>query len=345
MSSRLIGYGAYNLCFDSLMGKKLNPAANDPDFFQFIRNGHWPINLVKVIIFRKSTLEGLPANRAIPLFKPNKQINEAFLTHLDAFVGRAAELNFTVQLCVFSFHSVALGTDPDSWEFPENVPADLDPRLIGNNNCNRLRNFFSVDRAPATLAAQRTLATRIAMAVRFRTNIIWEMANELRIQGCSAADNKAGNCNIIPWYNQIWDDIDGHLIPQHSPHTISTGIDNERVLFTNQRPYDGCSHKSYRMLHYDFHAGQWDAMGNYKLAIDAAKQRIATYDSPLGGLALNDDGVKDSERTNARVWAWARAAFERGCGYLSKQQYEPGERFDVGALNSLNAANNEVPLS
>jgi len=49
---RLIGYGAYNLCFDTFLAR-----SGGMNFFQYIRSRPEldAINLVKVICFRKST--------------------------------------------------------------------------------------------------------------------------------------------------------------------------------------------------------------------------------------------------------------------------------------------------
>jgi len=341
MSLRIIGYGAYNLCFDKLWGK--GPNDSGPDFFQFIRNGKWPINAVKVICFRKSMIEGLPPRRAIPLFNSQKKLNPDFLTNLDQMVGRAADLGFWVQICIFSFQSVALSSDPSKWEFPENVPAELDPTKLGTNNCDRLRKFFGT-KDETTFKATKMLAAQIAWAVRWRTNIIWEMGNEVRIQGCDANTAKDATCDIVAWYDAMWDRVFGLIEPDQAPHTMSTGVENEQVLWTTQRPFNGCANETYGADPYDFHADQWNYAGDYAAGMDAAVQRMQNYGSPRE-LTINDDGAKPDSLRTARLQAWAGAAFQRKLWYLSKQQYPPGQLFDLDALNALKKANDAHPLT
>ncbi len=67
LPQRLAGYGAYNLAFDNMLGRR---QPNGPDYIKIIRNqfGLRNINLVRVICFRYSRTEGLPAARATPLY-------------------------------------------------------------------------------------------------------------------------------------------------------------------------------------------------------------------------------------------------------------------------------------
>ncbi|HEX3559409.1 MAG TPA: hypothetical protein VHU19_09400 [Pyrinomonadaceae bacterium] len=336
---RFIGYGAFNLCFDRRLGRA--PSTGGKNFFEFLRKDPrgWPVNLVKVICFRKSTADKLDPTRADPLFASGGSVNPAFLTNLQTLVTTAEGCGFFVQICVFSFQSV---TSDD--ETPENVPRALDPGQLGGDNCARLKNFFNPDNSP-TLQKQVEVAAQIAYAVRFQTNIIWEIANEARVQGCKPpTDNVAGNCKLVPWYNHIWDAIDGQLIPEVSLHTISTGVPNEGVMFTKQRPYQGCALEApYRTSYYDFHADQWNAAGDYGGGMDAALNRLKGYDYPAATFTVNDDGARDL-RTNDAVRRWASAAFQRGLHYMSKQPYPPAETFNYDVLNILRDVNNANPV-
>ena len=115
-----IGYGAYNLCFDRDLG-----LLNGKNFFQYIRDGGWPVNHVKVICYRKASLELLPEvpdPRTIPVYKSDGTINQAFLANLAKLVSSARQFGFTVQVCIFSYHSVARA------EAPEFLPAVLKQR-------------------------------------------------------------------------------------------------------------------------------------------------------------------------------------------------------------------------
>ena len=367
---RFVGYGAYNLCFDSQLGKT---SSTGKDFFQYIHE-RWPaINLVRVICFRKATVEGLPPvtydsagvpnGRTQPLFKRDKTLNPKFLDNLLALVQRAKEFDFWVQVCLFHVHAVKAFSD-GSFEEPENVPKILDPKDagMGSNNCQRLTNFFNIgDTAVAKerFKLQTGIVYAIASKLRWETNVLFEIANEVRIQGCSAADNSARNCKIVPWLNSLSESILSAIFWDHEPDCTSTGIENEAVTFSRQRPVQGCSEPRFIPSYYDFHAGQWkasDDVNTYTAGIEAAKQRVLAYrgapaDSPRASLIINDDGLNWDENTveekkanAARIKKWATVAFQKGLSYASKQQYPPAEPFDTYALNALQAAHNAAPV-
>jgi len=375
---RFIGYGAYNLCFDKDLGKA---SASSKDFFQYVHDRAPAVNLVKVICFRRATLEGLPRitydsagapnGRTQPLFKLNKKINPGFLDNLLALVKRAKELNFWVQVCIFHEHAVKVASSPacadkpedklECIEDPENVPDILNPRLKGNGetNCQRLTNFFNIVDAERH-KQQLSIVSQIAGKLRWETNVLFEIANEVRIQGCAAADNKTRNCKIVPWLNSMSDAILSAIFWDFEPDGVSTVLDNEAMTFARQRPIDGCSEERFQPAFFDFHSGQWkasDEVNVYTAGIEAAKQRVLAYrnsppTTPRAHLIINDDGQNwDDEDTppemiaNAnRIKKWAGVAFSKGLSYASKQQYPPGRQWDNYALDALQYAHDHNPI-
>jgi hypothetical protein len=362
---RMVGYGAYNLCFDKQLGRV---GTTGPDFFQFIRaTPRWnPINLVKVICFREATIEGLPAvrydangvpiGRTQPLYRRDGQINPGFTANLLKLVRRANEFGFWVQVCLF--HEQAVKADSGGTiEKPENVPAILDALKIGATNCERLTNFFTInDRA--RLNAQLAVVNAVCGTLRMETNVFFEIANEVRIQGCSATDNALGNCKIVAWLNTLSEAILSAIFWDHEPDCVSTGTGNERVTFDRVNRQE-CMEPAFRPTFFDFHTGQWKAStdpATYTAGLEGARRRVAGY---LGAapvprrlpLIINDDGFRFGEETptemtqNAKlIKAWAKVAFEKGLHYASKQQYPPGRDWDRPALNALGDVATQVPI-
>ena len=109
--TRLLGYGAYNLAHDKYMGK--SPATQNKIFFQYLRDGGWPVNLVKLICFRFSGQDELSADRRLALYTPQHAINTSFLDNLSNTVDQARQFGFWVQVCLFSFQSIVGGEQPD----------------------------------------------------------------------------------------------------------------------------------------------------------------------------------------------------------------------------------------
>jgi len=330
--SRLIGYGAYNLCFDRWLGK---PPSGGPIFFSAIRNGGWPVNLVKVICFRNSGIEGLPETRRVTLYDNNKAINTAFIDNLNNLVDQARQFGFWVQVCIFHFHAI---TAPA--ETPENVPNILNPANLGTNNYQKLTSFFNIG-DQARLNEQIRLVRAIGDRLRGYNNVLWELANEVRIQGGTAAQNATGNCQLVAWLKRMRTELITSL--QGRPYVIgtSTGL-NEAVTFKPQRPVEGCNESALPAEYFDFHTGQWDATGDYAAGIANAKTRAASY-NPNAFLIINDDGVSNSVRTPDWVKARAKEAFKRRLHYSSKQEYPPGAPLDTITLDKLREANNEQP--
>lgn len=343
MSTPLIGYGAYNLCFDRLLGRE---TPTGPDFFQYIRGGGWPVNHVKVIVFCKSTQEGLVGDRAIPLYTAGR-INSAFLANLRTLVARARQTGFTVQICLFSYHSVARS------ETPENLPAVLNPAQW--TGCARLTNFFTL-KNPAVVAEQVKLVQAVVGDLRGSGNlgphVIFELANELRADICGAT-NRAVNCDMVPWLNRMAKAVRDAAGTVATRITTSTGVHvdsaspqfagdhNERIVFDKRRPADGCSQAPLAADLFDLHAGQWEALGDHAGALRLrVRARLQSYGYPAPAVIINDDGVDDAtQRTTANVERWAAAALRQGFGYASKQQYPPHPiGFDEDALNALRRA-------
>ncbi|HEX8709788.1 MAG TPA: hypothetical protein VF723_16220 [Pyrinomonadaceae bacterium] len=337
--ARLIGYGAYNLCFDAWLGK---PAGGGPIFFKYLRDNGWPVNLVKVICFRNSNADPLPINRRVPLYNDQRAINTAFIDNLNNLVDQARQFGFWVQVCIFHFQAINSAT-----EAPENRPSVLNEDL-GTNPCERLKKFFSPNDA-AINAEQIKLVQRIGDRLRIYDNVLWEIGNELRIQGCPDPGNAVGMCQMVTWMNKMRTALITSL--QGRPYTISTStgllFDNEKMTF-HPRPIPECAQPALPAEYFDFHKGQCFGGGNYIAGITAAKTRALTGTQPYnprGFLIINDDGAGFSDETPdemvahaALIKAWACKAFASGLHYSSKQQYPP-VGWDIPALQALKEAN------
>jgi hypothetical protein len=315
---RLIGYGAYNLCFDSQLGK----TSSDPrNFFDVLSGGGWPVNLVKVICFRKSVIEGLPLDRAVSLYRPDRTINPAFLDNLVKLVDYAATKKFFVQVCIFHYHAVK---DPN--ESPENIPGELQPNFSAPL-CSRLQTFFTAS-SNAVTHKQKELVGQLGQRLAGRWNVIWELANEVRMDGAGCTDED--NRNLVAWLSHMRDALTQSAGSDINVGT-STGIANEQVTGRNLP-----------VTFFDFHSGQWSATGDYRFGIRTAKERAASY-NPGAFLIINDDGVHDEQRTEANITNWAGTAFQRGLHYASKATYPPGQAFSTHTLNALKHANDLNP--
>jgi len=173
----LIGYGAYNLCFDSMLGRF---DADGPTFFAQLRRGKWPVNLCKVIVFRNPEREGLTADRALPPYVDGA-VSQAFLDNLQALVDDAAQQDppFFVQVCIFHHHAVKY---EDEAPAAVSLPPDLVPDYRSARLGNRLLDWFNP--GPSTrLELQKELVRMVGNALLGRDNVIWELVNEVRIEG------------------------------------------------------------------------------------------------------------------------------------------------------------------
>ncbi|HMF58278.1 MAG TPA: hypothetical protein VK619_18185 [Pyrinomonadaceae bacterium] len=371
LPSRLVGYGAYNLCFDKWLGRRQSNSS-DTDFFTTIRNYHYNrINLVKVICFRHHLAENLDPARAVPLYihrsapppYPQIVINPAFLDNLDDLVVSAAQHNFWVQVCIFHYHAIATPDGaPNVAGAKRELPDPLPPELDQDRNlspCARLKNFFNPRPAnPEQLARQKELVHTIVDRLQYASNVIYEIGNELRTdgQGCMPNDN----CALAEWLN-----IMGNQIIQ------VTGYPNMPFIGTSTGTQDGAPNstpqssneeevfqtcaKHFSPGFFDFHFGQWYST-NMGASLDSAISRSSMYKGRLTPLIINDDGAKTPKpnpsqadklimRLPENVEAWARAAFGKHLHYASKETYPNGSGLDFNTdiLNRLNNAAATVP--
>lgn len=365
--ARIIAYGAYNLCFDPTLGKL---DGGGPDFFKYMKDHRYPVNRVKVILYRNSRQEELPAGQSIPLFAARK-LNPRFLLNLQKLVKRGQESRISIQLCFFSYHSVVGG------EEPENPPAILDTEAWTGTACSKLRRFFSLD-DPAVVAEQTRLVRDIVTHLRQTvglTGVVFEIANELRSDVCrkddgspAAEQNRQGNCQMVRWLNAMQAAIREAAAPAAARVTTSTGTHdeninrgrigeaNEAIVFDKLRRTGSCMDpKSFVPNFFDLHAGQWEPIGidwvTHRRAYLAAlptsvaevRRRLESYGFPNPVVVLNDDGLGERKR-NTLLEHFVRAAFKAGFGYATKQQYPPVP-YDVAALDTLKRVHREVRVT
>ncbi|MBV8516149.1 MAG: cellulase family glycosylhydrolase [Acidobacteria bacterium] len=322
---RFIAYGAYNLANDRNLGAV--GGGDTRNYFQYIADGGWPINLVRVWVFRRSTADTLPPDRAIHLYQPDHTINPTYLDNLELLVKLAAAKGFWVQVCLFNYHVC---------KFPEEVPEDCPPELLpaygtGTTLCGRLQTFFQPSQN-ATTHKQKELIAAVGNRLKTKTNVLWEIGNELRMDGggCGDVDNQ----NLVAWI-QIMKDALVNVVGASPLITTSTGVTNESMTLRNI-PFS----------FFDFHAGQWGIDSSPQSRdlqenILDAKRRAATY-NPNAFLIINDDGVGDADRTPGAVGAWASKAFSLGLHYSTKSTYPP-QPWSTHTLDQLRIANQNFP--
>jgi hypothetical protein len=372
LPQRFIGYGAYNLCFDRHLGvKNLTPLPTDKDFFAYLQTNYPMINLVKVICFRKSTQEGLPTSRAIPLFIKFREpvdpgpphtilvheVNEEFLQNLLKLVNRAAATNIWVQVCIFSYQSVAQS------ETPEDPLPSVNPARLGTTPEERLFKFFSPDPSPC-LETQKEIVRLIGNRLKGKNNVLWELVNEVRMDlSADQNKNKLGNCNLAKWLNIMAAELKspaaygpGALITtstgvnlQSQEPVPNSGAKNEEIIFSPNRVNVGCGQPAqfpaFTPSFFDFHSGQWEGRRDYSSGMTAAKSRISVYNPTATLLIINDDGAPEI-RTPANLKPRAISAFSKRLSYATKQSYPNGGTnpqgvafdFNTEVLNALKAA-------
>ena len=339
LPSRLLAYGAYNLAHDKYMGKP--PNGLGPIFFKYLRDGGWPVNLVKVICFRNSGQDLLAPARRLALYDPQHNINPSFINNLSNTVDQARQFGFWVQVCLFSFQSVVGG------EQPENAPTVFNLGLPGTvpvdaaDSRARLRAFFNAADT-ARFAEQTRLVRQIADRLRVYPNVLWELANELRISNQDNPPN-ADNCQLVTWLNKTRDVLVHALQGTPARITTSTGteLQSERFFF-RRISTDNCPSPALRAEYFDFHSGQWNTGLDSAAAILRAKQRAITGANgynPNAFLIINDDGLR-GEAPAESIRAWAAAAFRNGLHYSAKQTYPPGRDWNIPVLNALKQAFN-----
>jgi hypothetical protein len=339
---RFLGYGAYNLAHDKYLGKPADGVG--PIFFKYLRDGGWPVNLVKVICFRFSGQDELAPARRLALYDPQHNINTSFLDNLSNTVDQARQFGFWVQVCLFSFQSIVGGEQPENAPTvfgigpPGSVPTDA------ADSRERIRTFFNANDA-ARFAEQTRLVRLIADRLRVYPNVLWELANELRI---SNQDNPPAddNCRLVTWLNRTRTELVRALQGTPALITTSTGtqLQSERFFFRRVAA-DNCPSPALPVEFFDFHGGQWGAGGDFTAGIVGAKQRAITGTpgapgyNPSAFLIINDDGSRGAADA-ATIQQWATTAFRNGLHYAAKQTYPPAKPWNLAVLNALKQAFN-----
>lgn len=337
LPSRLLAYGAYNLSHDKYLGKA--PNGQGPIFFKYLRDGGWPVNLVRVFCFRFSGQDGLAPARRLALYDPQHRINPSYLDNLSNTVDQARQFGFWVQVCLFSFQSIVGGEQPENAPPvfnigpPGSLPADAaDSRA-------RLRAFFNADDT-ARFQEQIRLVQMIADRLRAYPNVLWELANELRISNLDNPPTE-DNCRLVTWLDRVRPELVRALqgVPARITTSSGTEFQSERFFF-RRVPADNCASPALPAEFFDFHSGQWNAGGAFAAGILKAKQRAITgvpaY-NPSAFLIINDDGSRGAAAPET-IRSWAAAAFRNGLHYSAKQTYPPAEPWNIPVLNALKQA-------
>jgi hypothetical protein len=333
----IVGFNAFGLCFDELLG--VRPDSEDADykmnFFEYLKTKGYPFNWVKVVCFYKETAEvsDTPTvKRVVKLYKPNGSINDKFLQNLVDLVKEADLWGFKVQVCLFSYQAV---NEPASYA-PNPMPVDYNKVYNLGDPEDRLKTFFS-PAASKVLTKQKELVKEIASRLKDKPNVFWELCNEAHmIKENSEADRK----NLIKWMNEIRTALLSALGNQASQAKLCTSTG------TKTQNEDEVA-KALPVNFYDFHLLQWNKSdgGKYLQLINAAKRRAGTYPPPGAPLIINDDGGVDlptskpenkwRERNAANIQKWAAAAFGRGLGYMTKLPYPAEKNWRPGLLNAI----------
>lgn len=328
LPARFLAYGAYSLSHDKLLGK---PASGTgPIFFKYLHDKQYPVNLVRVICFRYSGQDSIPANRQLSVYTPQRQINTTYLDNLSNLVDQARQFGFWVQVCLFSFQSIVGG------EQPENPPTvfglanhGVKPPDAGTSRA-WLRAFFNAADANR-FNEQAKLVKAIADRLRVYPNVLWELANELRISNQNNPPVE-DNCGLVTWLNQMRPVLVHALQGTKAYITTSSGLElqSERFFF-KRLAADACPSPALPVEFFDFHHGQWTTVPG----ITAAKQRALGY-NPSAFLIIDDDGTMGLADPTA-IRSWAAAAFRNGLHYSAKQTYPPLD-WNTDVLDKLKQA-------
>ena len=266
------GYGGYCLSFE----KDLQHSNLFGRFFNEIAS--YGVNFHRTILFVNENLENNnPANAGNLqrlLLDGNGQTTSAdphYLTQLDAMVSAAAASGVVVQVCLFMHHSVA-GTGGAT------TPK---PVVLTGTPAERYKAFYST--ASAFLPMQGNLIDGVVNKLKFHWNVVYEIGNELRVDGSTPGYGEAQLKTWIDWAAaRVRASDPGHLI------TVSTGIANEQDVDTLPH-IQFCS----------FHQGQWKT--NIDAACDRAKNDGGKH------LVIDDDG---GTRPIGSVQAWSLATWQ-----------------------------------
>jgi hypothetical protein len=327
--ARLLGYGAYNLANDRYMGK---PASGTgPIFFKYLHDNGYPVNLVKVIVFRNSAQEGLAAARRLSLYTPQRAINTAYIDQLVNTVDQARQFGFWVQVCLFSYHSIAAGEQPEHAPTVFGLP---EPPAAPADAPGAIRLFFNA-KDSARFSEQARLVGAIVDRLRLFPNVLWELANELRIKN-QPADN-VDNCQLVAWLIKMR----GEIVRAAQGATVYIGTSSgtvaqdERYFFKRQDTDECVSSPALPVEFFDFHKGQWFS-DRVAISIQGAKVRAGGYNASAP-LIINDDGFNGAA-TATQIRAFAAAAFRNGLHYATKQTYPPAEQWNIDVLDRLKEA-------
>jgi len=339
-NKRIIGYGAWNLHFDKDLGAE--PASDGLTFLSYLRAwGYYKVNHIKVVLFRKSTAEGLPEGRARTLYKPDGTINQVLIDNLKRLVNEAAANGFWVQICIWHHHAIAT---EDRSEYPENAPAILAPNWGQPNDGLRLRMYYSPVGREAVFAEHRKLFRKIGAEFGSYSNVIFELGNELRVWQSSAGDEgkMVDERNLRSWLQSMLAELRG-AAPNPIRVCCSTGIDNENLMF---RP------GALAVDFFDFHAGQWNMSdkfdNDYPIGIRQSRERVQGYKAGAK-LLIDADGLFGGESFQTSgtfaqyMERWATEAFRRGESFITKGYYPPAIAISRPMLDSLERASNAVP--
>jgi hypothetical protein len=340
-AKRIIGYGAWNLHFDKTLGA--DAGSDNLTFLSYLRAwGYYKINHIKVVLFRKSTVEGLPANRALTLYQHDGSINQALIDNLKRLVAEAAAKGFWVQICVWHHHAIAA---EDRSEYPENAPGVLAPDWSVANDGDRLAKYYAPSASrQAAFAEHKKLFRRIGAEFGGYANVIFELGNELRVwQNLSNADQQGDERNLRGWLATMLDAL-RTAAPGSIRVCTSTGISNEYMMF---KPPAGLTTEFY-----DFHAGQWNMANkfdnDYPIGMRQSRERVEIY-RPGGKLLIDTDGLFGGESfATSGTFAsymerWATEAFRRGESFITKGYYPPAVAISRPMLDALERASSAVP--
>jgi hypothetical protein len=335
-SKRIVGYGAWNLHFDRLLGA--TAATNNLTFLSYLRSlGYHQINHIKVVLFRNSTIEGLPADRALTLYRRDGTINQALIDNLKRLVNEAAAKGFWVQLCIWHHHAIAR---EDRSEYPENAPGVLAPDWSIARDGDRLAKYYAPSASrQAAFEEHRKLFRKIGAEFGAYSNVLFELGNELRVwQSHGTAEQWGDERNLRGWLAMMADALRS-AAPNPIRVGVSTGIENEHPMFN---PPVGLN-----VDFYDFHAGQWNMSNkydnDYPIGMRQSRERVQNY-KPGAKLLIDTDGLFGGESLSTSATfaqymeKWAAEAFRRGESFITKGYYPPGVAISRPMLDALERA-------
>jgi hypothetical protein len=339
----IIGYGAWNLHFDPMLGaSSFTDGLNFPRYLRALN--YFKVNHIKVVLFRKSTAEGLPAGK--PLYLPGGGINQALIDNLKFLVTEAAATGFWVQICIWHHHAIA----KDGSEYPENAPGVLAPNWSLTGGA-RLSKYYAptADRKPA-FAEHKKLFRRIGSEFGQYENVIFELGNELRVWETLGGDpaRVQDERNLKSWVASMLTELRAAAAPKTIRTCLSTAIPNEAIMFGEAPGLD--------VDFFDFHAGQWKMTKRedttYPQGITQSRNRVNGYKSGAK-LLIDADGLFGPETFQTSfdfslfLQKWATEALKLRVGpggtsyresFVTKGYYPPGLNISWPMLDALELA-------